>query len=192
MIKQLLRKHLLEYKIDESQPMIHFKDRVFERITNIREIQLGHGYYLPFELASKEVQDAWIIKEIKESVNLKVNQVLQKDYPIDNGVCVLVPLGKILVKPLKGQSVDILLTASGFVGSDYYMSIYDNRVPTIVLADPKIRANANHESQLAAHIKNSIDNKWPVNYEASFIDISFDTPIIIRMSKLRDELSKTQ
>ena len=186
MIKELLRKRLLEYALDEARPMGHFKDRVFERITNIREIKLGHGYYLPD--IPKETQDAFIIKKIKETIKQKIDAVLNKDYPINNGVCVLVPLGKILVKPIKGQSTEILIVASGYIGSDYYMSIYDNRVPTVVLADPNIKNNESPEAQLKAHIRNTLENKWPANIPASFVDKSFDTPLVIRMSELRDQL----
>lgn len=188
MIKELLRKYLLKHSLNEAVAMKHFTERVFERVDNIREIKLGHGYYLPN--VPIETQNAWIINQIKEIIKLKIKHVLYKDYPIDNGVCVLVPLGKILVKPVKGQSTSIIISSSGFIGSDYYMSIYDNRVPTIVLADPSIHNNSSHENQLSAHIRNTIDNKWPVNKEASFIDASFDTPIIIKMAELRDSLAK--
>lgn len=190
MIKQLLRKHLLEYTLDEAKPMVHFKERVFERVGNIREIKLGQGYYLP-DIPIDE-QNTWIIKKIRKEVDAKIKSVLDKDYPINDGVCVLVPLGQILVKPVKGQSTEILIMASGFVGKDYYMSIYDNRVPTVVLADPKIRANSSNETKLEAHIKNSLENNWPVNREESFIDTSFDSPIIIRMIELRDAFKSNQ
>ena len=190
MIKDLLRKYIVEYAIDEAKPMGHFKDRVFERLEYIQGIEMGHGYYLP-NIPIDE-QNRWIIKQIRKAMNEKIKGVLAKDYPSNDGVCVLVPLGKISVKPVKGQSTEILIKASGFIGTDYYMSIYDNRVPTIVLADPKVPANASNETKLQAHIKNTIVNKWPVNKEESFIDTTFDTPLVIRMTELRDEFAKTQ
>jgi len=189
LIKTLLNKYLVEHTLDEAVPMGHFNDRVIERVLNIKEITLGHGYYLPN--LQKEIQDKWIIEQIKNKVSEKIKEVINKEYPINNGVCVLVPLGPILVKPPKGQSVDILIAALGYIGKDYYISIYDNRMPTIVLSDPNIGNNRSPEAQLNAHMYNNIKNNWPVNKEESFIDTSFNTPIIIKMVELRNTIVKT-
>jgi hypothetical protein len=58
-------------------------------------------------------------------------------------------------------------------------------MPTIVLADPKIRANSSIGAHLQAHIENTIKNGWPVSKEKSSIDKSFIDNIIIPMSEFK-------
>jgi len=187
MLKQLVRKYLLEYMIDEAVPMGHFKDRVKEVIGDIQSIQLPPNIYLPN--VPQEVQDAWIISQIKAKMLAKINAVEAKDYPTTRGSCVLVPLGIIKVQPIKGNPTNILITAKRkegtMTGFSYYITIYENRMPTIVLADPKIRANSSIGAQLQAHIDNTVKNNWPVNKEKSFIDKSFIDNIIIPMSEFK-------
>ncbi len=184
MLKQLVRKYLLEYMIDEAVPMEHFNDRVKEVIGNIQSIQLPPNVYLPN--VPQEVQDAWIISQIKAKMLAKINAVEAKDYPMTRGSCVLVPLGFIKLQPIKGKPINIIITAKRkevtMKGFSYYITIYENRMPTIVLADPKISANSSIGAQLQAHIDNTIKNGWPVNKKTSFIDKSFIGSIIISMS----------
>jgi hypothetical protein len=161
MIKDLLKKYLLEY-ITEADPMAHFNDRVNEVVNDIIGIQLPANVYLPN--ASKETQDAWIISQLQAKLKDKINAVIATDYPIGKkgkeGICVLVPLGMVKVQPVKGNPVTAVVTAQRKEdvksGLSYYIGIYDNRMPSIVLADPKIPANRSPHLQLQAHIDNNL------------------------------------
>ena len=187
MLKQLVRKYLLEYIIDEAVPMGHFKDRVKEVIGDIKSIQLPLGIYLPN--VPKETQDAWIISQIKSKLLSKITDVEAKDYPTTRGSCILVPLGIVKLQPVKGNPVNILITAQRkeglMTGFSYYITIYENRMPTIVLADPKNPNNSSVGNQLLAHLKNTADNGWPVVRDKSFIDKTFMDNIIIQMSEFK-------
>lgn len=190
MIKQLLRKYLTEHinqMVDEAVPMIHFKDRVTEVISDIQSIQLPLQAYIPS--IPKETQDAWIISQIKTKLNAKVQAVTDKDYPLTRGSCVLVPLGIVKVQPLKGMPVTVLVTAKRkeglLTGFSYYITIYENRMPTIVLADPKIPANSSIGNQFIAHLKNTETNGWPVNRDKSFTDKTFMDNIVINMADFK-------
>lgn len=187
MLKELVRKHLLEYIIDEADPMVHFKDRVKEVIGDIQSIQLPPNLYLPN--IPKEVQDAWIISQIKAKMFAKISAVEAKDYPTTRGSCVLVPMGIIKLQPVKGNPTNIMVTAQRkegtMTGFSYYITIYENRMPTIVLADPKIPANSSIGNQFNAHLKNTHDGGWPVNRDKSFIDKSFMDNITIQMSEFK-------
>lgn len=184
MIKQLVRKYLLEYVIDEAVPMVHFKDRVKEVIGDIVSIQIPDNVYIPN--VPKPTQDAWIISKIKSKMYSKVSQVEMKNYPTTRGTCILVPMGIIKVQPIKGNPVNVLITAKRkegtMTGFSYYITIYENRMPTIVLADPKVAANSSIGNQLQAHIYNTEKNGWPVNKETSAIDKSFIDNIVINMA----------
>jgi hypothetical protein len=79
MIKDLLKKYLLEY-ITEADPMVHFNDRVNEVVNDIIGIQLPANVYLPN--APKETQDAWIISQLQAKLKDKINAVIATDYPI--------------------------------------------------------------------------------------------------------------
>jgi hypothetical protein len=177
MIKDLLKKYLLEY-ITEADPMAHFNDRVNEVVNDIIGIQLPANVYLPN--ASKETQDAWIISQLQAKLKDKINAVIATDYPIGKkgkeGICVLVPLGMVKVQPVKEDVKS---------GLSYYIGIYDNRMPSIVLADPKIPANRSPHLQLQAHIDNNLKSGWPVNKERSYVDKSFMDNIVINMSDFK-------
>lgn len=187
MLKQLVRKYLLEYMIDEAVPMGHFKDRVKEVIGDIQSIQLLPNAYLAN--IPKETQDAWIISQIKAKMLAKINQVEAKDYPTTRGSCILVPLGIIKLQPVRANPTNILITAQRkegtMTGFSYYITIYENRIPTIVLADPKIAANSSIGNQLNAHIANTEKNGWPVNRDKSSIDKSFMDNIVINMAEFK-------
>lgn len=186
MVKELLRKYLFEYMIDEAVPMGHFKDRVKEIVGDIKSIELPANVYLPN--IAKEIQDAWIISQIKAKLLAKISAEA-KEYPTTRGSCVLVPMGIIKLQPIKGNPTNILITAQKkegtMTGFSYYITIYENRMPTIVLADPKLAANSSIGAQLKAHINNTIKNHWPVSNEESFIDKSFMDNIIIQMSDFK-------
>lgn len=187
MIKELLRKYLKEYMVDEAVPMGHFKDRMKEVIGDIISIQLPDNVYLPN--IPKATQDSWIISQIKSKMYAKISAVEMKDYPLTRGSCVLVPLGIVKLQPVKGNPVNIMITAQRkegtMTGFSYYITIYENRMPTIVLADPKIAANSSIGNQLQAHILNTQKNGWPVNKEKSFIDKSFIDNVIVKMSDFK-------
>jgi hypothetical protein len=180
-IKQLLREMLIE-----AVPMGHFHDRVKEVLYDIQSIQIPSNYYLPN--VPKEAQDAWIVKQIQTQIQAKLNAIIAKDYPV-GGSCVLAPLGLIKIQPIKGNPANILVTAQrkeGLMnGYSYYVTIYDNRLPTLVLADPKIPANSSPGNQLQAHIKNTIDGGYRYVKEKSFIDKNFMDNIIIQMSQFK-------
>jgi hypothetical protein len=190
MIKDLLKKYLLEY-ITEADPMVHFNDRVNEVVNDIIGIQLPANVYLPN--APKETQDAWIISQLQAKLKDKINAVIATDYPIGKkgkeGICVLVPLGMVKVQPVKGNPVTAVVTAQRKEdvksGLSYYIGIYDNRMPSIVLADPKIPANRSPHLQLQAHIDNNLKSGWPVNKERSYVDKSFMDNIVINMSDFK-------
>ena len=190
MIKDLLKKYLLEY-ITEADPMGHFNNRVNEVVNDIIGIQLPANVYLPN--APKETQDAWIISQLQAKLKDKINSVIATDYPIGKkgkeGICVLVPLGMVKVQPVKGNPVTAVVTAQRKEdvksGLSYYIGIYDNRMPSIVLADPKIPANRSPHLQLQAHIDNNLKSGWPVNKERSYVDKSFMDNIVINMSDFK-------
>lgn len=190
MIKDLLKKYLLEY-ITEADPMGHFNNRVNEVVNDIIGIQLPANVYLPN--APKETQDAWIISQLQAKLKDKINAVIATDYPIGKkgkeGICVLVPLGMVKVQPVKGNPVTAVVTAQRTEdvksGLSYYIGIYDNRMPSIVLADPKIPANRSPHLQLQAHIDNNLKSGWPVNKERSYVDKSFMDNIVINMSDFK-------
>ncbi len=186
MIKELLKKYLLEY-ITEADPMGHFNDRVNDVVDSIIGIEIPANVYLPN--IPKETQDAWIISQLQEKLKSKINGVIATDYPIGKkagqGICVLVPLGMIKVQPVKGNPVTAIVTAQRKedvrTGISYYIGIYDNRMPSLVLADPKIPANKSPHLQLQAHMHNNIKNGWPVNKEKSYVDKTFMDNIVINM-----------
>lgn len=187
MLKQLVRKYLLEYVIDEAVPMGHFNDRIKEVIGNIQSIQIPANCYLPN--IPQEVQDAWIISKIKSKLYSKISQIEMKDYPTKRGSTILVPLGIIKLQPVKGNPVNIIITAQRkegtMTGFSYYVTVYENRIPTIVLADPKIAANSSIGNQFQAHIANTIKNGWPYDKNSSSIDKSFMDNIVINMSEFK-------
>jgi len=184
MIKELLRKYLLEYAITEAEPTGHFGDRVNEVINNIVSIQIPPTAYLPN--IPKEKQDAWIISQIQTQLRNKINAVKEKQYPEGNsGICVLVPLGLIKIQPMNGVASNIIVTAKrteGLMsGFNYYIAIYDNRMPSIVLADPKNPNNSSPGNQLLAHMNNNIKRGDNVNKAKSFVDKSFMNNIVVNM-----------
>ncbi len=183
MIKALLRKHLLEHSLLEADPMGHFKERLNEVLYSIVNIQIPPAFYLPN--IPKEKQDAWIISQIQTKIQAKVDAIIAKDYPI-GGSCVLVPLGMIKVQPIKGNPSNVLITAKrkeGLItGMSYYAAIYDNRLPTLVLADPKNPNNSSIGNQLQAHIKNTLDGGYRVNKDKCFIDKTFMDNLLIPMA----------
>ena len=185
MLKQLVRKHLLEYMVDEAVPMGHFKDRIKEVIGDIQLIQLPDNVYLPN--IPRATQDAWIISKIKSKLYAKVSQIEMKDYPTKRGSTILVPLGIIKLQPVKGNPVNIMITAQRkegtMTGFSYYVTVYENRMPTIVLADPKLAANSSVGSQFQAHIANTVKNGWPYDKTSSFIDKSFIDNIVINIAE---------
>jgi hypothetical protein len=190
MIKELLKKYLLEY-ISEADPMGHFNDRVSEVVDDIISVTIPGNVYLP--TAPKETQDAWIISQLQEKLKAKINEVIATDYPIGKkgkeGICVLVPLGMVKVQPVKGNPVTAIVTAKRKEdiksGVSYYIGIYDNRMPSLVLADPKIAANRSPHLQLQAHIDNNLRNGWPVNRERSYVDKTFMDNIVINMADFK-------
>jgi len=190
MIKDLLKKYLLEY-IDEAAPMGHFNDRVSEVVEDIIGVTIPPNVYVAG--ATKEQQDAWVISQIQSKLKEKINAVIATDFPIGKGnkegICVLVPLGMVKVQPLKGNPVTVTVTAKRKEdvrsGISYYIGIYDNRMPSLVLADPTIAANRSPHLQLQAHITNNIKNGWPVNKERSYVDKSFMDNIVVNMADFK-------
>lgn len=190
MIKELLKKYLLEY-ITEADPMGHFNDRVNDVVDSIISVQIPANVYLPN--VPKETQDAWIISQLQEKLKVKIAAVTATDFPIGKkagqGICVLVPLGMIKVQPVKGNPVTAVVTAQRKEdvrnGISYYIGIYDNRMPSLVLADPTIAANKSPHLQLQAHMHNNIKNGWPVNKEKSYVDKTFMDNIVINMADFK-------
>lgn len=184
LIQKLLKKTLLEYYLIEATPTTHFNDRFDEVIDSIVSIQIPHNIYIPN--ISKETQDEWIITQIKDKIKVKVNLILKKPYPIAGGICVLAPLGMIKIQPLKGNPANILITSKrkeGITsGTSYYAPIYDDRLPTIVLADPRNPNNSSVGNQLVAHIKNNLEAGYKVNKDKSFVDRTFMDNIMISIS----------
>lgn len=188
MIKELLRKYLLEHQLYEAEPTGHFGDRVNEVINNIVSIQIPPTAYL--SNIPKEKQDAWIISQIQTQLRGKINAVKEKQYPEGNtGICVLVPLGLIKIQSINGSQSNIIITAKrteGLMsGFNYYIAIYDNRMPSIVLADPKNPNNSSPGNQLLAHMNNNIKRGDKVNKAKSFVDKSFMSNIVIDMRGFR-------
>lgn len=184
MIKELLRKHLL--KLNEAVPTEHFGERVNEVLYNIESIELPPNAYI--SNVSKEAQDAYIIKEIQKQVQAKINAVIAKNYPASGkGSCVLVPLGIIKVQPLSGPAVNVMIIsrrAEGIKrGYSYNIAIYDNRIPSLLLPDPKHPNNSSPMNQLKAHMANNVKRGEKVDPKTSFVDKSFMTNIIIQMNK---------
>lgn len=177
-------KQLLYEMLAESTPMGHFKTRMNEVLYNIQSIEIPDNVYIPN--IPKEKQDEWIIKQIQTKLQSKVDAIIAKDYPI-GGSCVVVPLGLIKLQPLKGNPVNVLVIAKrddGLKsGMSYYVTVYDNRLPSIVLADPKNPNNSSVGNQLQAHIKNSINGGYRYNRDKSFVDKSFMDNIIIQISQ---------
>lgn len=181
LIKQLLREMLAE-----ADPMVHFNERVNEVLYNIQSIQIPDSVYLPN--IPKELQDGWIIKQIQSKVQAKINAIIDKDYPI-GGSCVLVSLGLVKIQPLKGNPVNVLITVKRKEGLrsgiSYYVTVYDNRLPTLVLADPNNPNNRSVGTQLQAHIKNTIEGGYRYNRDKSFADKSFMDNIIIPIAQFK-------
>ena len=191
MIKELLKKYLLEYVTEMADPMGHFNDRVSQVVDDITNVTVPSNVYLPN--VPKETQDAWIISQLQEKLKDKIAGVTATDYPIGKkgkeGICVLVPLGMVKVQPIKGNPVTAIVTAQRKEdiksGLSYYIGIYDNRMPSLVLADPKIAANRSPHLQLQAHIENNLRNGWPVNRERSYVDKTFMDNIVINMADFK-------
>lgn len=187
MIKELLKKYLLEY-VNEADPMGHFNDRVGEVVEDIIAVTMPPNVYVAG--ATKEKQDAWVISQIQDKLKEKINTLIATDYPIgkgkNEGICVLVPLGMLKVQPLKGNPATISVTAKRKedvkTGISYYVGIYDNRMPSLVLADPTIAANRSPHLQLQAHMNNNLRSGWPVNKERSYVDKSFMDNIVVNMA----------
>lgn len=171
--------------VDEAVPMGHFKDRMKEVIGDIISIQLPDNVYLPN--IPKETQNAWIISKIKSKLYAKISQIEMKDYPTKRGSTILVPLGIIKLQPVKGNPVNIMITAQRkegtMTGFSYYVTVYENRMPTIVLADPKLAANSSVGNQFQAHVANTVKNGWPYDKNTSSIDKSFMDNIVINMAE---------
>lgn len=187
LIKELLRGYLLTHQLNESAPMAHFKERVDEVLYTIESIEIPSTCYLPN--IPKEAQDAYVITQIQEQVQLKIDMVINKDYPSEGGVCVLVPLGLIKVQPISGPAYNVMIKANRHgeikVGHNYNVGVYDNRLPTLLLPDPKHPNNSSPGKQLQAHIDNTIKSGYPVNKGKSFIDKSFMNSIIIQMKNFK-------
>lgn len=186
MIKELLRKHLLEHAIEEAEAMNHFNQRVDEVLYSISNVKIPDSVYLPN--IPKEDQDDYIMRTIQDEMQEKINQVLAKDYPV-GGSCVVAPLGHITIQPLKGVPVKPLIYAvkgksSTVYGVSYYISIYDNRATSLVLANPNYPENRSSGGQLLAHIRNAVKNGYKHNRDKSFVDNEFNTPLVIPMSAM--------
>src|ERR1035438_7018771 len=173
---------LLREMLAEAEPTGHFDDRVSEVVDDIVSIQLPPAIYLPN--IPKETQDAWIINQIKEKVKGKIKNIIVKVYPDGNGsgICSVVPLGLIKVQPINGNPVNALITArkkEGVMrGYFYYVTIYDNRMPTIVLSDPNIPANSSPGNQLQAHIKNNINRVAVPAFVVNGNSLESDLPFV--------------
>ena len=197
MIKELLKKYLLEY-ITEADPMGHFNDRYSEVIEDIIDVTIPDNVYVPS--ATKEAQKAWIISQIQEQLKEKIEKIKATDYPIGKktgtGICVLVPLGMIKVQPLKGNPVTAIVTARREKdiksGISYYIGIYDNRMPTLVLADPSIASNKSPQLQLQAHMTNNMKSGYQVNKEKSYVDKAFMDNILVNMADFKVEKPKAE
>lgn len=187
MLKALVRKHLLEYMVNEAVPMEHFKDRFKDVVKNVVALHMPDTAYLPN--VPKEAQDSWIATQIRDRVTAKVKAIETKDYPTDRGSCVLVPLGLLKVQPIHGSLVNVLVTAerkeNNVTGMAYYVTIYQNRIPTIVLADHHLPANSSVGNQFHAHLVNTEKSGYTVDRNKSFIDKSFMDHIVIKMSEFK-------
>lgn len=192
-IKQLLREML-----DEARPTGHYNDRVNEVLYDIVSVQIPPNYYLP-NIPEIEQND-WIIKQIQQQIQTKLDAIMAKDYPSyektqpkREGICVLIPLGIIKVKAINGMINNITITAKRkegtMSGHSYYAVIYDNRIPSLVLANPKLPSNASPHTQLQAHMKNNATNGEPVNTKESFVDKSFMGNVIVDMRNYRPNQS---
>ncbi len=169
----------------EADPQGHFKDRVKDRLDGIDSIEIPSNVYLPD--ISKDVQDKWIINQInqiKKTLLTKIDAVLAKEYPnkgkLREGICVLVPLGFITIKPIIGGTVKIKInTKENKTGNSYNISIYDNRATTFTLDDPNHSIGRTLQDQLKSHMYNNEKNGWRVNEKESYVDKSFMTSIVI-------------
>ena len=196
MNKELVKKYLLEY-INEADPMGHFYDRYSEVIEDIIDVTIPDNVYVLG--APKETQKVWIISKIEEQLKEKIEKIKNTDYPIGKkkgtGICVLVPLGMIKVQPLKGNPVTAIITAKREedirTGISYYIGIYDNRMPSVVLADPNVAANRSIHSQLQAHMTNNMNSGYQVNKEKSDVDKSFMDNIVVNMADFKIDKPKT-
>jgi hypothetical protein len=188
MVKELLRKYLVEFEVDEALRTQHFDDREKEVVDNIVDITLPNNVYLPN--VPIEQQKAWIIQQIQKALKVKINAVVSKTYPkgkgLNLGVCSVAPLGMIKLQPLKGLPINILVTAQrkeGLIsGYSYYITIYDDRLPSLVLADKNNKLTQTPAGQLQAHMDNNIKRGDAVNKKSSFIDKSFIDNIVINLS----------
>jgi hypothetical protein len=186
MIKELLRKHLLEHAIEEAEAMNHFNQRVDEVLYTISMVKVPETVYVPN--VPKEDQDDYIMRTIQDEMQEKINSVLAKKYPV-GGSCIVAPLGQITIQPLKGAPVRPLIYAvkgekSTVYGVSYYVSIYDNRATSLVLANPNYPENKSSGGQLLAHIRNAQQNGYKYNRDKSFVDTEFNTPLVIPMSTM--------
>jgi len=186
MTKDLLRKYLLEY-VDEATRTTHFNKREKEVVDTIVDVTIPNDMFLPN--VDIELQKKWIINEIQKVLKGKIDQIIGKNYPIGKGanlgICAVAPLGMIKLQPLKGNPVNILITAKRFEGLisgySYYVTVYDDRLPSIVLVDKNNPLNQTPMGQLQAHINNNLNRGDNVNQKASFIDKSFMGNIIVNI-----------
>ena len=190
MIKDLLRKHLFEY-VDEATRTTHFNKREKEVVDDIVDVTIPPNMFLPN--VNVDIQKKWIIGEIQKALKSKIELITTKDYPIGTGfnlgICSIAPLGMIKLQPLNGNAVNILITAQraeGLIsGYAYYVTIYDDRLPSIVLVDKNNPLTQTPMGQLQAHMMNNIKRGDNVNKKASFIDKTFMGNIIINMSNFK-------
>lgn len=191
MLKELLREYLLEY-IDEAKGTKHFDERINDVINNIYDVYISERVYLP-EIPVG-TQKNWIKEQFKKLLKEKVRRVVDFDFPDGKdiekpGICIIVPLGKLKVKPVnhRPMNANILATRAKDVrtGDSYFLSVYDNRITTIVLADPTIASNQTPQHQLDSHIALNQRDGWPVNVGDSYIDNRFSDPIIVDMAQFQ-------
>ncbi len=186
-IKDLVKKRLLEHSLIEADPTLHFNERMTDVVDNIVSIKLPPNAYLPN--IPKESQDKWIISQIQQKINAKVQAIIDKDYPRGRGICAVAPLGMIKLQPAVGNPINILVTvkrSEGLLsGYYYYVTIYDNRLPSIVLSDVNNPQTNSPGAQLQAHMNNNIKRGDAVDKNKSFIDKSFMDNIVINMSAFK-------
>lgn len=171
--------------LKEAIPTKHFDERVDQVLLDIVNVEVPRDCLLRDVNVNK--QKDYIIHCIANNITKKIDMVVKKRYPV-GGSCVLVPLGRIKIRSGRGQLKDVFIISKkdgGYTsGLDYYIPIYDNQMATLVLASPEVAANQNHDGQLEAHMRNVANKGFPVNMKLSYVDVSFNRPLIIDMVRM--------
>lgn len=179
-------KEKVSLALNEAQEMLHFRDRVKDRIGGIYDIEIPNEFYkkdIPIDKQKK-----YIISEIQKRLLEKIRLVSETDYPVnpDKPIAVVVGLGVLKIKS-NNKTFFIKVKAryddngknEHRVGSLYVINIYNNRIPTIILwglEKPSFLVNA--------HVLNTKKLGWPIDDKSAYFDDKFNNPNLIDLDIL--------